>query len=78
MLYDNDVLKQGVFKDNINRTSLGKITASDLFYELQKNSLNSTNIKNPKSALQDGLNDLVNIINLFSIDYNYTKNSKNK
>lgn len=76
MLYDNDVLKQGVFKDNINRTSLGKITASDLFYELQKNSLNSTNIKNPKSALQDGLNDLVNIINLFSIDYNYTKNSE--
>lgn len=73
MLYDNDALKQGVFKDNINKTELGKITASDLFYELQKNSLNSTNIKNPKSALQDGLNDLVNIINLFNIDYNYTE-----
>lgn len=73
MLYDNDALKQGVFKDNINKTNLGKITASELFYELQKNSLNSTNLKNPQSALQDGLKDLVNIINLFNIDYNYTE-----
>lgn len=73
MLYDSDALKQGVFKDNINKTNLGKITASELFYELQKNSLNSTNLNNPESALQDGLKDLVNIINLFNIDYNYTE-----
>lgn len=73
MLYDNDALNQGVFKDNINNTKLGKITASELFYELQKNSLNSTNLNNPESALQDGLKDLVNIINLFNIDYNFTE-----
>lgn len=73
MLYDSDALKQGVFQDNINKTNLGKITASELFYELQKNSLNSTNLKNPQSALQDGLKDLVNIINLFNIDYKYTE-----
>lgn len=73
MLYDSDALKQGVFKDNINKTSLGKVTASNLFLELQTNSLNSTNLKNPQSALQDGLKDLVNIINLFNIDYNYTE-----
>lgn len=72
-LYSSDVTKNGILKDNVNTTSVGKVTASELFYRMQKNSLASYSSTNPETAMNKGLNSIVNMLSLFNIDYKYTE-----
>lgn len=71
-LYSNEELDSGIFTDSINNSSMGKVTASELFYNLQKNSLLDFDAGRPESALNRGLSSLVSLISLFNIDYKYT------
>lgn len=67
-IYSEDAIKSGVFSDTTNTNAdFGKITASELFYQLQKNS-----IQNNEANLSKGLKSLTTLVKVFNIDNNYT------
>lgn len=68
-LYTKEQKATGVYKDKTGKS----ITASELFYTLQYNSLkNKTGATNEATALSDGLKSLTSLVNIFNIDYKYT------
>lgn len=69
-LYTKEQKRTGIYSDNKNTSELGKVTASELFYVLQYNSL--ADVRGTSTQLSTNLKSLGELTKIFNIDYNYT------